>query len=47
MAQWDQPVGLESKILSPTVTAQGFIEECMTTLHDISPKKQAMYIKNI
>jgi hypothetical protein len=46
MSYWDRPMGLESRILSPAVTAKGFIEACMVTLHDISLKKQEMYIKN-
>lgn len=46
MAHWDRPMALESRTPFPAVMAKGFIEDCMATLHDISPRKQEMYIKN-
>jgi hypothetical protein len=46
MAHWDRPMGLESRTPFLTEMAEGFIEECMATLHDISLRKQEMDIKN-
>lgn len=46
MAHWDRPMGLESRTLSLTVTAKVFLGDCMVTHHDITLKKQEVYIKN-